>query len=59
MVCDPSVNQSSLKYGKCNYKIPNYLASYVSQESNKWDMVLEKITLANINLYSMPEDNKP
>ena len=49
MVCDPAMDQSNSKFGKCSYKI----------NSSTSEMVLDKITLANIHLYSMPEGNKP
>ena len=57
MVCDPSLDQSKCRFGKFNYKIPSYLTQYVGEEKKSWEMVLDKITLANINMYT--EDKEP
>jgi hypothetical protein len=50
-VCDPQIDQVETLFQKCHYKISSNLL-HLSDTPGRWDMVLGKITLDNIHLYS-------
>ena len=53
-VCDPSCEES--RFRKMQYKIPSQLKQL--EQKKDWEMILTDITLENIHLYNMPEDNR-